>query len=72
MLKAGGEPDELEAAIVEGRNRGESGVRLQILEAEVARRLGDFSRSRACYEQVLNVEPSNPVARLGLDRLNEA
>lgn len=69
MLKADGTPSEIDRTIQKAHERDEGSVRLWILEAEVARRLGDSGRARRCYERVLEQEPSNPVARLGLDRL---
>jgi len=46
--------------------------RLLILEAEVARRLGDVRRAVDCYQHVLQMDPSNPVAKMGLERLRGA
>jgi len=70
MLKANVDPTEIRAEVGAARSKGAGGVRLLILEGEVARRLGDRERARACFETVLEEDPANPVARLGLERLD--
>lgn len=69
MLKANVDPTEVDRE-VRSASEGHAGdTRLLTLEAEVARRLGDVDRARDCYDRVLAIEPQNPVARLGLERL---
>ncbi len=69
MLKAGAHPAEIDREIVLAGEGAEPDVRLLTLEAEVARRLGETERAVKSYRAVLALEPANPVARLGLERL---
>lgn len=69
MLKANSDPSEIEREVRAATTDAIDDMRLLILEAEVARRLGQVDRAARCYSSVLAREPANPVARLGLERL---
>lgn len=69
MLKANADPNEIEREVRAAATEAADDTRLLILEAEVARRLGQVERAARCYRSVLQREPSNPIARLGLERL---
>ncbi|MFT6398408.1 MAG: hypothetical protein ACJAYU_003166 [Bradymonadia bacterium] len=69
MLKANMEPHEIDRHLSRATQTESSDLSVILLEAEVARRLDDLQRAEACFLQVLDLEPANPVARLGLERL---
>jgi hypothetical protein len=72
MLKAQSKPEEMDREVRAARAEDAADVELLLLEAEIARRLGDVERATRCYHAVLQVQPSHPVARLGLDRLRDS
>ena len=69
MLKANMDPHEIDRQLALMSSEEPRSVSLILLEAEVARRLDDLTRAEACFKQVIDLEPANPVARLGLERL---
>lgn len=69
MLKATMDPAEIDQHIAHARAEGAEAKGVLLLEAEVARRLGDVIRAESAYRGMLALEPSNPVARLGLEKL---
>lgn len=71
MLKANLDPSQIDKEIAGAAEAERDDARLLALEAEVARRIEDFGRARRVYERILEREPDNPVARLGLDRLRD-
>lgn len=71
MLKANLDPSQIDKEIAGAAEAERDDARLLALEAEVARRFEDFERARRAYERILEREPDNPVARLGLDRLRD-
>ncbi len=71
MLKANLDPSQIDKEIAGAAEAERDDARLLALEAEVARRIDDLDRARRAYERILEREPDNPVARLGLDRLRD-
>ena len=69
MLKANMEPHEVDRQLAPAASQETPTVPVMLLEAEVARRLDDLTRAEACFLRVLEIEPANPVARLGLERI---
>ncbi len=69
MLKANMDPHEIDTQLSHATQAESSSLSVMLLEAEVARRLDDLQRAEACFRRVIDLEPANPVARLGLERL---
>lgn len=69
MLKANVAPPEIDRQIEAARRAGADPKSVALFEAEVARRSGQLDRAEACFRFVLETEPNNPVARLGLEKL---
>jgi tetratricopeptide (TPR) repeat protein len=69
MLKANLDPREIDRELHGGPAAATEDKRMLLFDAEVARRLGQTERAESSYRRVLALEPANPVARLGLDRL---
>jgi tetratricopeptide (TPR) repeat protein len=70
MLKAHAEPAEVEVQLVAARNLGGDGKELLFLEAESAMRQENLPRAREKYQAVLEMEPDNPAAKLGLSKVS--
>ncbi len=71
MLKANMDPHEIDQQLVLARTDGVEEKVVLLFEAEVGRRVGDKERAVAAFRSVLELEPSNPVARLGIEWLEE-
>ncbi|MFT4704056.1 MAG: tetratricopeptide (TPR) repeat protein [Bradymonadia bacterium] len=71
MLKAQGDPSLVLELLDAARNEGGDPMAILLFEAVAARRTGDLQRARACYGKALEMEPENPVAVLGLSRLED-
>lgn len=69
MLKAHVEPQAIEQHLVAARDEGGEPKDVLLLEATVARRLNQLDRAISCYLAVLEIEPDNPVAKLGVSGL---
>lgn len=69
MLKSNMEPHEIDRHLSHATQAEAPDVSVILLEAEVARRLDDLQRAEASFRRVIDLEPANPVARLGLERL---
>lgn len=70
MLRAQRPTTEITAELERARQAAPGDVRLMLLDAEHARRQGAIARATRLYNEVLKVDASNPVARMGLERLS--
>ena len=69
MLKANVQPQEIEPHLSAAREQGGDEKSVLLLDAAIARRLNQIERAISSYLAVLELEPDNPVAKLGVSSL---